>query len=67
LHAKDSIHQELLKKSIPRLPNILEFVSFMMYYGGVLVGPAFGIRHYLAFQDESLFKNVIIEIRKAIL
>jgi hypothetical protein len=38
-----------------------------MYYGGVLVGPAFGIRHYLAFQDESLCKNVIFENLKVIL
>jgi hypothetical protein len=47
-----------VKKSISKLPSLLEFYSFVMYYGSVLVGPPFGIKHYLTFQDGSIFKNV---------
>jgi lysophospholipid acyltransferase len=55
LHDKKHIHEDLKSKAVVAVPSFFEFMSYICFYGGLNVGPAFEIKHYLAFQDGTLF------------
>jgi len=42
---------------VDRLPNLLEYFSYIFYYGTILTGPAFPYKPYQQFIDKSLFEN----------
>lgn len=60
IHAKDHLQEELKKRVIFKIPSLFEFLSFICFYGAVLCGPSFGIKHYLSFQEGSLFTSVCV-------
>eukprot|EP00475_Leptophrys_vorax_P018632 TRINITY_DN2551_c0_g1_i1.p1 TRINITY_DN2551_c0_g1~~TRINITY_DN2551_c0_g1_i1.p1 ORF type:complete len:376 (+),score=79.20 TRINITY_DN2551_c0_g1_i1:43-1128(+) len=55
LNEKQHIHDELKVKAIPKKPSFFHYMSYICFYGGITAGPAFEIKHYLAFQDGTLF------------
>ena len=57
LHAKQPIHQFRADRALTSRPSLLEFLSYIWYFGGVLVGPCFECREYLDFTDLSLFRK----------
>ena len=56
LHAKPEVHEWRAARAIPSMPSLLEYASFMLFFGGVVAGPAFEIREYLEFTDLTMFR-----------
>ena len=57
LGEKEHLHKFRAERAITKLPSVLEYASYMLFYGGVLSGPCFEIREYLNFIDFSVFKK----------
>jgi lysophospholipid acyltransferase len=57
LSDKPHIHEDRANRAIQRFPSLIEYLSYIWCYSGVLVGPCFEIRSYLEFTDLSLFKK----------
>ena len=57
LHAKPAIHQFRADRALTTKPSLLELLSYIWYFGGVLVGPCFECREYLEFTDLTLFRK----------
>jgi lysophospholipid acyltransferase len=45
------------ERALSELPSLLEYFSYMFFFGGLLVGPAFELREYRAFTDLSVFRQ----------
>ncbi|CAG8513991.1 12266_t:CDS:2 [Acaulospora colombiana] len=43
-------------KSIPAMPPILEFLGYVYFFGGVLIGPAFEFMEYRRFVNMEIFR-----------
>jgi lysophospholipid acyltransferase len=50
----DRIHNNRVERAIDGLPNLLEYYSYVFFYGGILAGPTFEIKEYLDFVDDKL-------------
>ena len=57
LHAKPAIHQFRADRALTVKPSLLEFLSYIWYFGGVLVGPCFEAREYIDFTNLALFRK----------
>ena len=57
LHAKQPIHQFRADRALTVQPSLLEFLSYIWYFGGVLVGPCFECREYVEFTNLTLFRK----------
>jgi lysophospholipid acyltransferase len=53
LSIRDRTHQFRMEKVLPRIPPILEFMSFVYFFPAVLLGPCFEIKPYLDFINET--------------
>ncbi|KAJ5077112.1 oysgedart isoform a [Anaeramoeba ignava] len=42
------------ERSIPHLPSLLHYWSFIFYFGGILMGPPYEIREFLDFMSHKL-------------
>ncbi|MES1910815.1 MAG: hypothetical protein MHM6MM_003344 [Cercozoa sp. M6MM] len=51
LAAKPHIHEQRVKTAYNQDVTILQFFSFVFFFGGALAGPAFRIREYIEFMD----------------
>src|SRR4051812_42203946 len=49
-------HQRAMR--LTRLPSLLEFFSYVYFFGGFLAGPAFNMKEYLDFMNGTLFASV---------
>eukprot|EP00823_Brevimastigomonas_motovehiculus_P004304 TRINITY_DN280_c0_g1_i1.p1 TRINITY_DN280_c0_g1~~TRINITY_DN280_c0_g1_i1.p1 ORF type:complete len:523 (-),score=79.14 TRINITY_DN280_c0_g1_i1:99-1667(-) len=47
-----------MRPRVVEMPNLLQYLSYMFCYLGVLSGPCFEIREYLEFTDLTMFKKV---------
>lgn len=54
LHPKPHIHEHRRERALTTFPSLLEYLSYIWFFAGVLVGPCFEIKEYLAFTDLSL-------------
>lgn len=55
LHKRNDLHEFRVSHSIPYIPSPLQFYSYIYYYAGVLVGPAFEFREYIEYTDMTMF------------
>jgi len=53
----DKCDKEQKKYAVTRMPSLLEFYSFVYYFGGFLAGPAFEFSDYRAFMERSVSKD----------
>jgi hypothetical protein len=51
----EKVHAQRASRALPQLPSLLEFFSFVYFYGGVLAGPPFEMRPYLDFVERKQF------------
>jgi len=61
LHAKPAIHQFRADRALTVKPSLLEFLSYIWYFGGVLVGPCFECREYIEFTNLTLFHKYALQ------
>lgn len=60
-HAAHEVHSHLkshkfrAERVIMKLPSVLEFYSYIFFYGGVLAGPCYEFREYVEFTDRTQF------------
>jgi lysophospholipid acyltransferase len=54
--AKLKLYPEQNERAVETLPSIVEYFGFVYYFGGILAGPNFEIKEYLACMDGTLFK-----------
>lgn len=57
LHEIKSIHEEMEYCSLNQAPSLLEFFSFILFYGGLITGPCIEISHYLRSMNRSIFRE----------
>ena len=57
LHAKQPIQHFRAERALTVSPSLLAYLSYIWYFGGVLVGPCFECREYLEFTDLNLFRK----------
>jgi lysophospholipid acyltransferase len=53
-------HSFQSQRALLKLPNLLEYLSYMFFFGGLVVGPAFEMKEYLDFTDMTVFKKVCL-------
>merc|ERR1711916_369026 len=53
----DKCNKEQKKYAVTRMPSLLEFYSFVYYFGGFLAGPAFEFSDYRAFMERPVSKD----------
>jgi hypothetical protein len=58
LHTNPAIHEFRAARAISEVPSMLQYASFMLFFGGIMVGPAFEIKEFLEFSDLSMFRKV---------
>lgn len=57
LHSKDRIHNEMASRALSTRMNLLEYASYIWFYGTVLTGPCFGPKHFLECFDSSIYRK----------
>lgn len=58
LHSKSHIHKHRADRALITRLSLLEYLSYIWYFGGVLVGPCFEAREYIEFTDLTLFQRM---------
>ena len=58
LHPKAHLHHHRAQRALRTAPSLLEYLSYIWFYGGLLVGPCFEMKEYLDFTDLSLFRHL---------
>ena len=58
LHPKPHLHQHRAERALRTAPSLLQYASYIWYFGGVLVGPCFEVKEYLDFTDRTLFHQL---------
>lgn len=57
LHKRSDIHKFRVSHSVDRMPSLIEFYSYIYYYGGVLVGPCYEYIDYINYTNLNMFKS----------
>ena len=55
---KSAISPFQKQRALTVMPSPLEYMSYMFFFGGLIVGPAFEMREYLDFTEETVFRKV---------
>lgn len=56
-HQKEHIHHFRENRAVTKLPNVIEFFSYIFFFGGVLAGPCYELREYLEFTNGVLWEQ----------
>ena len=56
LHPKPHLHQHRAERALKMFLSLLEYLSYIWFFGGVLVGPCFEMQEYLNSTDLSALK-----------
>eukprot|EP00474_Spongospora_subterranea_P004924 CRZ05382.1 hypothetical protein [Spongospora subterranea] len=57
LHDKPHLHEFYSERALMNYPTLIEFASFCLFYASLLSGPFIEMKPYLAFIDQSMFKE----------
>lgn len=57
LSERASTHTFRAERAITKIPNLLEYFSYVFFFGGVLCGPCFEAKEYFDFIDGALMKK----------
>jgi hypothetical protein len=57
LSERESTHIFRAERALTKIPSLLEYFSYVFFFGGVLVGPCFEIKEYFDMIDGSLLKK----------
>lgn len=57
LSERESTHLFRSDRALTKLPTLLEYFSYVFFFGGVLVGPCFEAKEYFDFVDGNLLKK----------
>ena len=58
LHAKQHLHEHRRQRALSSFPSLLQYLSYIWCFAGVLVGPCFEIGEYLRFTDGRLLAEL---------
>ena len=57
LSERESTHIFRSERALTKVPSLLEYFSYVFFFGGVLVGPCFEAKEYFDFIDGKLIKK----------
>lgn len=57
LSDRESTHQFRAERALTKVPSLLEYFSYVFFFGGVLVGPCFEAKEFFDFTDGKLIEK----------